>query len=58
MEYPLILKDKVDTPSSSKFINIVIELRNSILKQLLEAENEGGLTTWYYRNHLEDVQSP
>ena len=43
MEYPLILIDKVDTPRPSKRINIVIELRNSILKQLLEAENEGNL---------------
>ena len=57
MEYPLILIDKVDTPRSSKCINIGIELRNAILKQLLEAANEGGLTTWYYRDHLEDVQS-
>ena len=58
MEYPLILIDKVDTPRSSKRINIGIELRNAILKRLLEAENEGGLTTWYYRNHIQDLQSP
>ena len=43
MDYPLILIDKVDTPCSSNRINIVIELRNSILKQLLEEENEGDL---------------
>ena len=42
MEYPLILIDKVDTPRPSKRTNIGIELRNSILKQLLEAANEGG----------------
>ena len=42
MEYPLILIDKVDTPRPSKRINIGIELRNAILKQLLEAANEGG----------------
>ena len=43
MEYPLILIDKVDTHRPSKRTNIGIELRNSILKQLLEAENEGGI---------------
>ena len=58
MEYPLILIDKVDTPRTSKRTNIGIELRNSILKRLLEEENEGGLTTWYYRKHIEDLQSP
>ena len=58
MEYPLILIDKVDTPRPSKRTNIGIELRNAILKQLLEATNEGELTTWYYRDHLEDIQSP
>ena len=41
MEYPLILIDNVDTPRPSKRINIGIELRNAILKQLLEAANEG-----------------
>ena len=43
MEYPFILIDKVDTPRPSKRKNIGIELRNAILKQLLEAENEGDL---------------
>ena len=42
MDYPLILVDKVDTPCPSKRTNIGMELRNSILKQFLEAENEGG----------------
>ena len=43
MEYPLILIDNMDTPRNSKRINIGIQLLNDILKQLLEAENEGNL---------------
>ena len=43
MEYPFILIDNMDTPCSSKRINIFIELRNGIIKQSLEAGNEGNL---------------
>ena len=46
MEYPLILIDKVDTSRPSKHTDIGIELRNAILKQFLEEENEQGLTMW------------
>ena len=44
MEYTLILIDNVDTPRCSKHINIVIDLQNSILKELLLSSNEGDLT--------------
>ena len=43
MEYPIILIDNSDTPRPSKRVNVGIEIRNSILKALLSAENNGNL---------------
>ncbi len=43
IQYPIILIDNLDTSHPSKRVNIGIELRNDILKELLSASNESDL---------------